>query len=136
MLAFQVLGPHGYFFKKQSVAKTVLKWVAPDQNKEQLKRKYKQGEWIRPTHFEQEKEGHMYCHEAEVQHLRSMLLCRNIVPKLSLSGPMQIRSLTWNKTKVTVLCEDWEKIEAWCKNCKFNTMGEGWPAQPSKHCNV
>ena len=67
MLAFQLLGPHGYFFKKQTVARKVLKWVIPDQTREQLKRKFReQNNWERPTYFQQDEPGHFYCKEDEV----------------------------------------------------------------------
>ena len=39
MLAFQVLGNHGYFFKRQAVAKAVFMWeMKGESNREQLKR--------------------------------------------------------------------------------------------------
>ena len=66
----------------------------------------------------------MYC-DSEVDDIRSTLLAQNIAPKLSLRGPMQIRSLSLGKTKVCVMCEDWERVEVWFATFKIPYCGQG-----------
>ena len=132
ILAFQILGNHGYFFKKNSVAKTVLKWVVPESSREQLKRKYRLDKaWERPLHFEvgvdlgSKGAHHYFCHDDEVAAIRRHLLANKIVPKISLRGPMQIRNMSWSNTKISVLCEDWEKVEGWFARLKIDYCGQG-----------
>ena len=84
MLAFQVLGNHGYFFKRQAVAKAVFRWEMKDEsNREQLKRKYKQDRvWERPLRWEPATTSqqaitghhHYFCHQTEVDDTRRSLL--------------------------------------------------------------
>ena len=36
---------------------------------------------------------------------------------------MQIKKMTWNKTKLSVLCEEWEAIELWLSKLDMGYQG-------------
>ena len=88
MLAFQVLGPHAYFFKSQTVAKGVFNWNTTDNTRGQLKRKYQADkQWETPTEWHVDQvgcAGHFFCFATQVDEVRRELLALNIVPKLTL----------------------------------------------------
>ena len=90
----------------------VYRWELKDEsNKEQLKRKYRMDKvWERPERYQPDVEsGHYLCFQIEINEIRRALLTEGIVPKLTMRSLTQIRSMSWNRINLSVLCDDWEK---------------------------
>ena len=90
-----------------------MKWGGGD--RERLKRKFTKGkEWVRPLAIESlDQPGNLYCLEPEVEDIRRQLLARNIAPKIALKSEMEVKSMSYNKTTITVLPAMWQQIEQW-----------------------
>ena len=61
----------------------------------------------------------------EVRDIRAELLAQGIVPKLILRGVRQLRSMTWNETNISVLCEDWQRVQVWFDKLDIPYCGQG-----------
>ena len=40
-------------------------------------------------------------------------------------GPTEIRTMSWGKIKLSVMCEDWEKVEVFFQKLKLDYCGQG-----------
>ena len=71
--------------------------------------------------------GNLYCLEPEVEDIRRQLLARNIAPKIALKSEMEVKSMSYNKTTITVLPAMWQQIEQWMQKLGMTYNGENLP---------